>query len=772
MIEEENPTTRPGRDTAKHENLDQKHIESGAARVGQLYGVRGTELSNCISTLGRTWSGYSDPFPTLIDARLNIKSPAIKIEDVVKYAKTSPESEHTSSLSERYTRKIREVVRHLPQVYPVARLTQRPLLNYKYMVSHPTFGADKHIVLFGDKDEVDHKIEVTEALWTLDQSDDMYSALCLYNADFSRTFPLANTIHAGTDVLIDEKFPLECVREFGKYLQEFIKHRLSEANLDGPLSKINEHKGLGFYSFHPDGSKLTDADVYVTPVAALQPRLPNGKPYNDGLLAYHVKNTRLLRMEWQRSERMSEVWDHFINTDYIDDLDGFVKAFEHGGVMVQTDGERRNQVDDFLNRADIDKSISTWRANAYGKDRRISYEIEPLKFTTFRRDDERFERDQRRLCRRDSKSCRARPVKGQPSTTIGPVLNALNHLVFHELEGSAVGFPSYRDEFIAGMQAVASECEADGYEIWWLRSDDENSEQLATLAGERLMEMYTGNLKRVMSNESLSIHPSLFGPLVVPFSLMSGDPFTTWKNVTKGQLTTIRSICYLFGLPYSANTVGSFSKQMFDIFEKKKPTARIEFDWRGSILRWYPRCGTDDQIQPIGVPRGLINDPAIFDRAISQLAKFGTNLSFGKQASGYGCIFDGGSIEINRPAQIGKIEYFELNKKSKSSSLQAFTFYQRLKLLTSTQVDILEKSYRKHWGSDFSVLSGIESWFYNEVIHARGYPISELYNEYSPVDQIAFQDLRRRFEETGDSWYHKDDIGNNLDKLINFILRG
>lgn len=747
-----------------------------ARRVGAIFGVRLSDPreGNCNSSLGRTWSGYKDPYPTLIDPRLNIKSAMPKITETVKFAKGEVENSRTSALSVELTRRIRDAAKHLPECYPTSRLTQRPLMTYKYMVSHPTFcrNGGPDVVLFSDKSEVEHKIRVTEELRTLDASDDMYDALCLYNADFSRTFPVANVIHQQDGYDVDLRFPLECVRAYGRHLQNFILSKLSSCNIEGPLAKINPEKGLGFYAFHPDGTPLSDVDRYVVAVDKLLPRLPNGKPYNDGLLAYHVKNTRLLRLEWQRSERIDKIWDDFISHDYCSEPEAFVNAFITGGAMVQTDGERRNQCDTFLNKSDIDSDVRTWRARAYGKDRRISLESEPLVFTTFRRDDAKYETFARDLTGRDSKGCRARPVKGQPSTTLGPVLNSYNKLIWHHVEGSAVGFPSFRDSFIEGMHKLAVKCESEDYSVYWLRSDDENSEQLSTLCGERLMEMYQGNLRQVMCNESLSIHPSIFGPLVVPFSLMSGDPFTTWKNVTKGMLTSIRSLALLFGLEFNAQFVDQTSREMFGIFMAEDPARCITIRTpKYGDIRWYPRLGTDDQLQPVAISKQYAVRAEDFKEAIGRSSTLGTSLSFGATASGFGCVFDGPAVSVNRPAQIGKIEYYELNKRHRSSALQAFVFYQRLKLLTPAQVSVLERSYKKQWGSDFSELPRVESWFYNEVVAARGYAIPALFNEYSPVDQVAFADLIRRFEGDGDSYYHKDDIGRNLTKLINFTLR-
>lgn len=754
--------------------LDATRFE--ANRVGAVFGVHleNPAEGNCKSSLGKTWSGYKDPFPTLIDPRLNIKTAIPKVDTVTEFAKGEMETSGTSALSALLTKRIRDAARHLPECYPVSRLTQKPLMTYKHMVSHPTFnrGDEVDVVLFNDTSEVEHKIRVTEELWSSDKSDDMYEALCLYNADFSRTFPVANVIHQQDGYDVDSRFPLECVRAYGVHLQKFILSKLSSCNIDGPLAKINPEKGLGFYAFHPDGTPLDDKDKYVTAVDKLLPRLPNGKPYNDGLLAYHVKNTRLLRLEWQRSDRMDKIWDDFISHDYCREPDAFVSAFINGGAMVQTDGERRNQCDTFLNRADIDSDVRAWRRRAYGKDRRISVELAPLTFTTFRRDDAKYEQFSRATTGHDSKACRARPVKGQPSTTLGPVLNSFNKLIWHHVEGSPVGFPSYRNEFIDGMKRVAEISESEGYSIYWLRSDDENSEQLSTLCGERLMEMYTGNLRHVLSNESLSIHPSLFGPLVVPYSLMSGDPFTTWKNVTKGMLTSIRSLGLLFDFGFNEQSVSRIASEMFAIFESEDPTRCITIRTpRYGEIRWYPRLGTDDQLQPVAISRRHAVRPGDFKAATEASAKLGTGLEFGPTASGFGCVFDGAAVSVNRPAQIGKIEYYELNKRHRSSALQAFVFYQRLKLLSPGQVSILEHSYRKQWDADFSELPRVENWFYNEVVAARGYAVPAMFNEYSPVDQVAFADLIRRFEGDGDSYYHKDDIGRNLTKLINFTLR-
>lgn len=745
--------------------------------VGRMYGVmlEKPSIGNCKSSLGKTWSGYKDPFPTLVDPRLNIRKSIILRSEITDYADQSGVSvSGTTDMAAEYTRRLRETCKNLPSCYPVSRLTQHLLSTYENMVSHPTYtrrASDVDVVLFHDEQERQHKIAVTEGLWSLEKSDEMYDALCLYNADFSRTFPVANVIHQGFNPDVDKSFPTECVMAYGEQLQRFIIDQLSKADLDQPLAKINEEKGLGFYAFHPDGRELSPTDKFVTAVEKLLPRLPNGKPYNDGCLAYHVKNTRLLRMEWQRSERIDDIWDWFTSHRYVEDVDAFLHAFKLGAVMVQTDGERRNQVDTFKNRADLEKDVSVWRRNACGKNRRISFESEPLRFSTFRRDDQKFEEFSRRKVGFDSKGCRARPVKGQPSTTLGPVLNALNRLVWHHVESTGVGLPSYRKEFLQAMDYVGVTAEMSGREVIWLRSDDENSEQLATLAGERLMCMYHGNLRTVMENESLSVHPSLFGPLVVPYSLMSGDPFTTWKNVTKGMLTTIRSVCFLFGLQYNKENVGEFAQQIFDIFSSGDHTKYIRIkSARGSEIWWFPKMGTDDQVQPLLFLKNTFRR-SDYDKAVKLSALYGTELEIGPNASGYGCHFDGATVTVSTPAQIGKLEYFELGKKHRSSALQAFTFYQRLKLLSSEQVSIIENSYRKLWGSDFSELPNVERWFYEEVIRARGYPIPALFNQYSPVDQVAFADLMARLEGDGDSYYWKDDIGKNLSKLIEFIVR-
>jgi len=721
----------------------------------------------CRTVHGDFYSGYDDPRPSFVAANLTKKE--IFLDDPIKFAlKDTLVKDELPELSWKLTDKIRKSITRLPQVYRVNRLWQRLLKTYDMMPAHPIpAGGDYDYMMFHDKLERDYKIDVTERLLETEDLDLIYPSLCLFNTDHSRTFPVANLIHAGGPMVSQEGFNVNLISAYGESVMEFIKDKLNNCNPEECLPSINQTKGLGFYSFHPDGSALTLSDRYVTVPSQLTPKLMNGKPYDDFLNAYRVSDTTLLRLEWMRSDRMTKIMRFFCDHNYVEeDPSTLVEAIILGAAMVQLDGERRNQSDTWKNKDDLTKGVQVWRKNAVAKDRLVCYETEPGVFTSFRRDDAKFEDYIRDLVGFDSHSGRARPVKGGPSTTIASPLNMIARAVLHHLEGSAVGFPSAEDYWSVPLRELVDRMEQEGYVLYWLRTDDENSEQLSTANGFQLSHMYSGGYKTIHDNATLTVCPSLEGPLVTPYALSSGNPFTTHDNVFKGTYVTIRN---LHRGQIDAQQMRMISAQVFKIFEKEDPLSYIQLI--KDAVRWAPRLGTDDQIQPLFIHKSFIG-PRFDDwckQVIAHGKRFYTNIEIGKSATGYGCVFDGANITVDSNLYVGKFDYFELNKKQKSAMVQLYVMSKRFEMMPPSQQAAFDAGFKNIFGVTISSVD-YESWFLNNVIKRRGYDISDLYNDYSPKDRYAYEDLARRLGFESHK-YPIDAIGPHFDVLINKILK-